>query len=651
MPAVCPPATECGYFDGGCGAEVFCGGCAAPQECGVTRPNRCDEPRVCTPEGWCWEHPLPQGSDITGMFALGPRQVYLATNAGTVLFWNGEHTSGTTFPTVGINLQAIHGTAADDLYVLGANRIYHFNGTSWAQEPVPVVTSGLLVVHAAGGRAWAGGRSGLLLAREATGSWSQLILTPSSSSEVVSLETVGNTLVATLLDGSVYVARVDNLQLNRVSTGPSFQDVNAALLAFDGGVLVAVGNSGGTSTRMASFEFTRPDAGWRQQLTHSINNTPRAAAVLGDQLIIAGATGIVLTMPLAASGVVPTELANANRGILTVVSTSATEVLHGGGGGQFGAIRANGSTLTYQDNMQSVPALDDINDGCSLMTSSGPRVVVISDRNRFAERNNVRWAFTDGPSTTGNHHWTRCHFSGPTQVWAIGSTVDGGVVAGVANRRGAAPWTVVDVGVAAARWRWVTGFPNAPTYFVPEPPPTGNSVVVNFDGGLTPNDFAKLWVDAGVNAIVAVSQQGSPNLYGVGDAHSFNTNVALTQADYNSVAQPLTAIAGGAFDGGVWSVAVGQNGAVLDRRTGTLPRPGTIGNQPFVDVWAAATFETYLLSGGTGPQLAIRGTDAGVTWEELPIRRARGIFGLDTATGHQVWVTGPEGAILRRDSR
>lgn len=647
---VCPGTIECGYFDGGCGTEVFCAGCTAPQECGVTRPNRCDEPSVCTPEGWCWEHPLPQGSDLTGAFALGPRQVWLSTNGGTVLFWNGEHTSGTSFPTVNIGLQAIHGTAADDLYVVGANRIFHFDGAAWAQETIPVVvTSGLSVVHAAAGRAWAGGRNGVVLARGRGGVWTQLILAPSSASEVVSLETVGTTLVAVLLDGSTYVMPIDNVQLNRVSTGPSFQDVNATLLAFDGGVLVAVGNSGGTSTRVASFELTRPDAGWRTQLTHSLNNTPRAAVVLGDQLVIVGATGIVLTMPLAASGVVPTQLANASRGIQALVTTSKDEVVHVGNGGQFGTIRTNAGVLTYQDNMPSVPATDTINDGCAITTATGPRLVVAADRNRFAARTNVRWAFTDGPSSTANQQWTKCHFSGQADLWAIGST-DGGV-ASVANQRGAQAWSTVDVGVASAKWLWVTGFPGGPTYFVPPAFPTGQSVVVNFDGGLGLQHFARLAIDAGVNALAAVSLQRSPNLFGVGDAVSFNADSSFGTININAVPQPMTAISGGVFSGGVWSVAVGQNGSVLDRRTGSQPRLTTIGAETFIDVWAAETFDSYLLATGPGPQVVVRAADGGVTREALPIRQARGLFGLDTATGHQVWVTGAEGTILRRDSR
>lgn len=614
----------------------------------MTRPNRCDEPRVCTPEGWCWEHPLPQGSDLTGAFALSPRQVWLSTNGGTVLFWNGEHTSGTSFPTVNIGLQAIHGTAADDLYAVGANRIFHFDGAAWTQETVPVVvTGGLSVVHAAGGRVWAAGRNGVVLSRGPGGVWSQLILAPSSTSEVVSLSTVGNTLVAVLLDGSTYVTRVDNQQLNRVSTGPSFQDVNAALLAFDGGVLIAVGNSGGTSTRMASFEFTRPDAGWRTQLTHSINNTPRAAAVLGDQLIIAGSTGIVLTMPVAASGVVPTQLTNATRGIQALFTTSNDEVVHAGSSGQFGTIRASANGLTYQDNMPSVQASDTINDGCAVMTATGPRLLVVSDRNRFAERTGVRWVFTDGPA---NQHWTKCHFSGPTEVWAVGSSFDGGVVAGVANRRGS-QWSQVDVGVATSQWRWVTGFPGGPTYFVPEHSPTNQSVVVNFDGGLGVESFRTVIVDAGINTLVALNPVAVPNLFGAGDTASCNADTALTRVNFASTQQPLTAIAGNTFSGGVWSIAVGQNGSVLERRTGSMLNPDTIGTESFIDVWAATTLESYLLSTGPGPQVVVRKADGGVTKEELPIRRARGLFGVETATGHQVWVTGAEGTILRRDSR
>lgn len=480
--------------------------------------------------------------------------------------------------------------------------------------------------------------------------WTQLTLAPSSASEVVSLETVGNTLVAVLLDGSTYVARVDNQQLNRVSTGPVFQDVNAALLTFDGGVLIAVGNSGGTSTHTASFEFTRPDAGWVPQLSYTINNTPRAATLLGDQVIIAGATGIVLTTPLAAAGVAPTRLANATRGIQALVKTSSAEVVHAGSGGQFGTIRTSANGLTYQDNMPSVPATDTINDGCAVMTATGPRLVVASDRNRFAERTNVRWAFTDGPAA--NHHWTRCHFSGPTEVWAVGSTADGGgVTVGVANRRGAQPWSVVDARVGAARWLWVTGFPGGPTYFVPEHSPTTQSVVVNFDGGLTVTSFREVLVDAGINALVASSPGSVPNLFGAGDTATCNADTALTRVNFATTAQPLTAIAGNTFSGGVWSLAVGQNGSFVERRSGAQLNAGTIGTETFLDVWAATTLESYLLSTGPGPQVLVRAADGGVTKEELPIRQARGLFGLDTATGHQVWVTGAEGTILRRDSR
>lgn len=175
--------------------------------------------------------------------------------------------------------------------------------------------------------------------------------------------------------------------------------------------------------------------------------------------------------------------------------------------------------------------------------------------------------------------------------------------------------------------------------------------MVNFDGGLGLQHFTRLAIDAGVNALAAVSLQRSPNLFGVGDAVSFNADSSFGTININAVPQPMTAISGGVFSGGVWSVAVGQNGSVLDRRTGSQPRLTTIGAETFIDVWAAETFDSYLLATGPGPQVVVRAADGGVTKEELPIRQARGLFGLDTVTGHQVWVTGAEGTILRRDSR
>lgn len=663
VPAPCPSSLECGYFDAGCGAEVFCGGCSAPQECGVSRANRCDDPRVCTPEGWCWEHPLPQGNDVSGLFALGPREVYLSTTGGTVLLWNGEHTSGTSFPTrAGVALRALHGTSGANLFVVGSNRIFHLEGTTWASETVPPsVTGGLSSVFVTADGGWVGGRDGVVLARGPGANWSQLVLSPASTNEVVSLEVVGSTLLAVLSDGSVYVTLVGNRQLNRVSTGPGFQEVNASVVAFDGGVVMAVGNSGGRSTRVASFEYTRPDAGWNEQLTFSIDQTPRAAAVLDDQLIIAGATGIVFAMPLASSGTTPVPFANAVRGFQGAVTASRDEVLLGGAGGQFASVRRAQGGVIYRDNMPVRPPSDTLNDGCAITIAAEPRVVVTTSANRFAERIAGRWAFANGPPATSAYDWTKCHFASETEAWAVGFKPDAGsgptFYARVANRRWPDGWNDIDTGFASERWTWVTGFPGGPTYFLTEAFPDNQPLVVNLDGGLSSQSFVRYALDGGFSALAAINRRASFSLHGVGDRRSYVANADFSNIQRGMTATELTVITGVVVDGGSWSLAAGRSGAVSERVPAGQPLVSQLGTDDFIDVWAAQSFDAYLLANGVAspgvakPFVYVRAPDGGATLEQLPLQRARGLFGVDTATGHQVWVTGPNGAILRRDSR
>lgn len=663
VPGSCPSGLECGYVDAGCGVELFCGGCSAPQECGVSRPNRCDEPRVCTPEGWCWEHPLPQGNDLTGLFAVGPRDVFLSTTGGTVLFWNGEHTSGTSFPTrAGVALRAIHGTSATNLFVVGTNRIFHLEGTTWTSENVPPsVTGGLSAVVATNDGAWAGGRDGVVLSRGPGASWSQLILSPPSTNEVVALEVVGSTLLAVLSDGSVYVTPVGNRQLNRVTTGPGFQEVNASVLALDGGVVMAVGNSGGRTTRVASLEYTRPDAGWNEQLTFAIDQTPRAGAVLDDQLVVAGSTGVVFAMPLTSSGTTPMPFANAVRGFQSAVKTSSQEVLLGGAGGQLASVRRAPGGVAYRDNNPTRQPSDTLNDGCAIASASDPRVLVTAGNNRFGERVAGRWMFTSGPPATSAYDWTKCHLAGESEAWAVGLKPDAGngptFYARVANRRWPDGWNDIDTGHASERWTWVTGFPGGPTYFLPETFPDNQPLVVNLDGGLTVQSFVRYSLDGGFSALAAINRRASYALHGVGDRRAYVANTDFTAFQRNVTLNELTVITGVVVDGGSWSLAAGRAGAVYERAFGAPPSASQLGTDDFIDVWAAQTFDAYLLANGVAapgvakPLVYVRGADGGATVEQLPLPRARGLFGVDTATGHQVWVTGPNGSILRRDSR
>ena len=44
---------------------------------------------VCSPAGWCWVNPTPQGDSLAGVWGTGADDVW-AVGMGTVLHWNGS---------------------------------------------------------------------------------------------------------------------------------------------------------------------------------------------------------------------------------------------------------------------------------------------------------------------------------------------------------------------------------------------------------------------------------------------------------------------------------------------------------------------------------------------------------------------------------
>lgn len=154
---------DCGYRPDGCGGTLSCGRCSAGTECGVRTANRCDlVPGLCTPEGICWESLLPQGNDVRAMFSTDERHTWLATDNGSVLFFNGERTSVLPVPTqAGLDLRAVHGCGPNDLYVVGDNAtVLHFDGSSWTSETLPgVVRPDLSFVQCLGSGGAITGRS------------------------------------------------------------------------------------------------------------------------------------------------------------------------------------------------------------------------------------------------------------------------------------------------------------------------------------------------------------------------------------------------------------------------------------------------------------------------------------------------------------
>ncbi len=85
----------------------------------------------CSPEHWCWEHPLPQGNTLYAVWGLSPEDVWAAGARGTLLHFNG---TGWAMVPSGTSeaLTAIWGSAATDLWALGSGVLLHYDGKKWS---------------------------------------------------------------------------------------------------------------------------------------------------------------------------------------------------------------------------------------------------------------------------------------------------------------------------------------------------------------------------------------------------------------------------------------------------------------------------------------------------------------------------------------
>ncbi len=122
-----PDPDTCAFIGANCGEvtldggeKLSCGECADPDTCGGGgTPNVCGHP-LCE-EGWCWEHPYPQGDDLNDIYALDAAHVW-AVGDRAVLFYNGVSWERIPYQLrQGGNIQAIYAADADTVWAVATD--------------------------------------------------------------------------------------------------------------------------------------------------------------------------------------------------------------------------------------------------------------------------------------------------------------------------------------------------------------------------------------------------------------------------------------------------------------------------------------------------------------------------------------------------
>ncbi|MFZ5470037.1 MAG: hypothetical protein ACOZIN_11435 [Myxococcota bacterium] len=170
VPAPCDQVT-CGVVSDGCGGSQQCG-CAGIEVCGGGgTPNRCARnTRFCSPDGWCWENPWPQGNTLRAVWANAPDDVWAVGSAGTLMHWNGTNWALAPSPSTQTLLD-VWGSGAGSVWAVGENgSVLRFDGGSWALEDSGVNVHLNAVWGFSADDVWTVGNSGSLL-RRVDGGW------------------------------------------------------------------------------------------------------------------------------------------------------------------------------------------------------------------------------------------------------------------------------------------------------------------------------------------------------------------------------------------------------------------------------------------------------------------------------------------------
>lgn len=643
---------ECGVVANGCGDELDCGKwCQGGLWCGTQQRNTCGLPQLCTPEGWCWENPLPQGYTLNAGFRLDLRHTWFVGENRTVLRFDGEQLfDETPAAAPGQSLLDVHGTTAEHVFAVGRGGLILHRAVSgeWEVENISPASAPTLraVLSLGDGRALAGGGSGTVYYRVPNAApaerWRQVTQTLGADVVDLALDGDGEAWALTRTSG-LFKSSGDFTSWTLVDTPPLTE--GRQVVVHQGALYVAGGevNNRGVQRRDPSA-----DGGYVPLV--SGNGGGQVVSLFSNEgtlWAISGGGGFVID----ADGGLPFSFNDAPWAGGTPAGGGAGLLV--GLNGAMGLRRADGGTL-----LLSTPRT---NRGANLgaVCGSAPEVMFAAGARegttcsgqcivRFARRQvssaGVRWQWEDA-ELGGTSQLLACYALGPEDFWLPGDDTKfvywgGGADAGW----GWGDFTGTYGGVYTAAW----GLPDAGFYFAR----TGSTELTWSADGLSnwlgvgvasPTPLRGVWGTGG-DDIVAVGLQGSVSRFD-GTSWVNVPNVAVT--DFQAVHGARLA------DGNRRYVAVGTNGIILSSRSDGGRDVAALGGAVTMrQAWVSSTGAAWAVGTATDGGAWVVRSDFDQPWLTVPFgspRSLTGVYGFDEADGGQsLWVSGPAGLLMRK---
>lgn len=141
-------------------------------------------PRICSPDNWCWQNPLPQGLTLRGVWGAASDDIWAVGDYGTIMHYDGltwqlALRAGTLTTQ---DFYAVYGVSATDIWAVGAaGTLAHYDGKAWTLSPDSGAKTSQLLrgVWGSGPQDfWAVGNSGTILRYDRNGWANASIMTP-----------------------------------------------------------------------------------------------------------------------------------------------------------------------------------------------------------------------------------------------------------------------------------------------------------------------------------------------------------------------------------------------------------------------------------------------------------------------------------------